>query len=61
MLALFTVGTILIGDPFWHAEGRIRGLFLTDALKNLAIIGGLLMVVARGSGMVAVDRWRRRY
>jgi putative oxidoreductase len=61
VLAAFTIGTIVIGDPFWQAEGRMRALFLTDALKNLSIIAGLLMVVAKGPGLLSIDLWRRRY
>jgi putative oxidoreductase len=57
-LALFAFSglTIYYFHDFWTMEGAARAAAQTDALKNLSIMGGLLMVVAIGSGPVALDR-----
>jgi len=60
LLALFTVGTIFVGHPFWMMEGKLRALEFTQALKNLSIIAGLLIVAALGPGRYALDGRRRR-
>lgn len=54
-LAVFTLLTI----PLFHAQLTDQ-LQLTAALKNLAIAGGLLMVVAYGQARGSVDTWRER-
>jgi putative oxidoreductase len=60
ILALFVLGTILVAHPFWAMEGRIRALNLTQALKNLSIVSGLLIVAALGAGRYSLDGRRRR-
>jgi putative oxidoreductase len=56
VLIVFTAGTIILVHHFWDMSGEAFTSNLTDALKNLSIIGGLLLVVAVGSGPSAVDR-----
>jgi uncharacterized membrane protein YphA (DoxX/SURF4 family) len=56
MLAIFTAGTIFFVHHFWDMEGAAYTSNLTQALKNLSIIGGLLLVVGAGSTPNAVDR-----
>jgi uncharacterized membrane protein YphA (DoxX/SURF4 family) len=56
LLALFTAGTIYFVHHFWDMEGAAYTSNLTQALKNLSIIGGLLLVVGAGSTPSAVDR-----
>lgn len=60
-LVLFTIAAILIAHPFWLLEGRVRAIELTNALKNLSIIAGLLFLVAAGPGPFSLDGRRRRY
>jgi len=55
VLALFTVATIVVGHPFWTMDGAARAANLTQALKNLSIISGLLIVAALGPGRHALD------
>ena len=55
VLALFTVATIVVGHPFWTMEGAARAANLTQALKNLSIVSGLLIVAALGPGRHALD------
>jgi len=57
-LFIFSGLTIYYFHDFWTMEGADRLLNQTMALKNLSIMGGLLMVVAIGSGPVALERPR---
>ena len=57
-LFIFSGLTIYYFHDFWTMEGAERLLNQTMALKNLSIMGGLLMVVAIGSGPVALERPR---
>lgn len=50
-LFLFTAGTIFIAHKFWIDPGQ-----QTQALKNLAMMGGLLLLVAHGGGRMSLDR-----
>jgi putative oxidoreductase len=59
VLAVFTICTIVFGHPFWLMDGQLRALNLTQALKNLSIIAGLLMVAAVGAGAFSLDNRRR--
>lgn len=56
VLLLFTAGTIVLSHAFWSMEGAARAMNQTQALKNLAIMGGLLMLAVIGPGRYAVDR-----
>lgn len=47
LLALFTIMATLLGHQFWLRHGRAAKQELTTALEHLAIVGGLLMVIAR--------------
>jgi putative oxidoreductase len=55
VLLLLTAATILISHNFWDMEGLERIRSQTHALKNLAIMGGLLLLAARGPGRFAVN------
>lgn len=56
LLILFTGIATYLGHPFWAVEAAQYGNQLNHFLKNVAIIGALLMVVAYGPGRVSVDR-----
>ena len=60
VLAAFTAGTIMVGHPFWMMEGQLRALEFTQALKNISIIAGLLIIAALGPGRYSLDGRRRR-
>ena len=55
-LLLFVAGTSLIGHPFWTMTGDSRDLNQVQFLKNLAIMGGLLLLSITGSGRFSVTR-----
>ncbi len=48
-LALSLVPTTYVGHRFWEKEGKDRQQQLTHFLKNLAMLGGLIVVVASHS------------
>jgi putative oxidoreductase len=57
MLAIFTALTIVLVHNFWtFTDAQAFNAHMNDALKNLSIIGGLLLVFAVGSGPGAMDR-----
>jgi putative oxidoreductase len=55
-LAAFTVVSVLLAHNFWQMTGDAYRNNLTQALKNLSIIGGLLMLVATGPGRYSADK-----
>ena len=55
VLFLFTIGTVVVSHDFWNMEGAAQIANQTQALKNLAIMGALLMIAAAGSGSLSLD------
>jgi putative oxidoreductase len=55
-LAAFTVAASLIFHAFWDVPAAAFGTERLFFLKNMAITGGLLMVIAFGAGGWSVDR-----
>jgi len=49
VVALFLIPTTLIFHAFWSADAASFQAQLTNFLKNVAIFGGLLMVIERES------------
>jgi putative oxidoreductase len=56
LLFLLTLGTIIVVHHFWDMQGAARASNQTHALKNLAIMGGLLMVAIAGPGRFSLGR-----
>ena len=56
VLMVFVAGTALIGHPFWSMEGAERALNQTQFLKNLAIMGGLLVLAITGAGRYSLTK-----
>jgi putative oxidoreductase len=54
-LLLFTACTIIFAHNFWTMEGAGRAANQVQALKNLAIMGGLLVFAVMGSGRHSID------
>lgn len=52
----FTVVASLIFHPFWALEGMERQIQMIMFMKNLSMIGGLLLVVAYGAGRLSIDQ-----
>lgn len=49
LLILFLIPTTIIMHQFWFIEGSAREVQMTHFLKNLAIIGGLLMIILQNN------------
>ena len=56
LLVVFTAGTIFFVHNFWDMTGEAYEQNMILALKNLSIMGGLLLIVAVGSSLHSVDR-----
>lgn len=54
-LAAFTAATIFAAHDFWTFEGAQYMAQRTHALKNLAILGGFLVLAASGPGRYSFD------
>ena len=55
LLALYTLGTGLIGHPFWTMEGAARSANAINFYKNISIIGGFLLLYVTGPGRYSND------
>jgi len=55
IMFLYLIPTTLIFHNFWALQGAARGDNQIHFLKNIAIMGGLLMVSAYGPGKLSVD------
>jgi putative oxidoreductase len=55
-LGAFTVVAAVLGHPYWAADAAsMRGQQI-HFYKDIAIVGGLLFVFARGAGPLSIDR-----
>ena len=55
-LALFTVAATLLFHNFWAAPADQAVLQMIMFLKNVAMVGGLLLVIVHGAGRLALKR-----
>ena len=55
----FVVLTLLLVHTFWTMEGPARAANEANFYKNLAIIGGLLLLFVHGPGPMSVDNRAR--
>ena len=58
-LFLFMIPTTLLFHNFWAFEAAQQAAQRIHFMKNLAIMGGILYVMAFGAGPLSVDRRRR--
>ncbi len=54
-LVVYVILATWLGHPFWLLEGASRGANQTHFYKNLAIIGGFLLLTITGPGRYSVD------
>lgn len=59
LLALYTLGTALIGHHYWSMAGMMRLQNEINFYKNISIIGGLLVLYVAGAGRYSIDHWWR--
>ncbi len=60
LLAIYTLGTALIGHHYWTLTGMDRFENEINFFKNISIIGGLLALYVTGAGRYAIDSARRK-
>lgn len=56
LMALFTAVAALISHHFWNMPDAVRTTQYIQFMKNLAIIGGFLLLFAAGPGPWSLDR-----
>jgi putative oxidoreductase len=56
VLALFTIGASIIGHAYWAASADQAFVAKLLFYKNMAIVGGLLILAAVGAGQLSVDK-----
>jgi putative oxidoreductase len=56
LMAVYTLGTALVGHHFWTMAGAERAANMINFYKNLSIIGGLLLLCLTGPGKYSIDR-----
>ena len=55
LMALYTLGTALIGHAFWAEEGAARYGDAINFYKNISITAGFLLLYVAGPGRYALD------
>src|ERR1041384_349878 len=55
LLFLYLIPVTLVFHSFWTVSGPERQMQIVNFLKNLTIMGGLLMLVAHGPGRWSID------
>jgi putative oxidoreductase len=55
LLALYTIGTALIGHRYWTMTGIEEYGSMINFYKNVCIAGGLLLLVLTGPGRYSLD------
>jgi putative oxidoreductase len=55
VLIIFCICTLFIAHNFWTMEGPARAGNMGNFYKNLALIGGLLLLMNSGPGAYSVD------
>ena len=58
LLVVFTVGATFIAHHFWTLADAARAMQHVHFMKNVAITGGFLLLVAAGPGAYSLDRRR---
>jgi len=59
-LILYMIPTTLIFHAFWNYTGEEHMTQMVNFMKNLAIIGGLAVLMAQGPGRFSIDHRIRR-
>jgi putative oxidoreductase len=56
VMMVYTAGASYLGHPFWHMTGSAVMENQINFFKNIAIIGGFLILASAGPGRYSVDR-----
>jgi putative oxidoreductase len=57
LLALYSLGTALIGHHYWTVKGADYVDSMEGFYKDLGIMGGLLLLSVTGAGKYSIDAW----
>ena len=57
LMALYTLGTALIGHRYWTVTGADYVDSLDGFYKDLSIMGGFLLLCITGAGKYSIDAW----
>ena len=61
LIIVFTIVATLIGHRYWElTDALARRMQKSHFAKNLAIIGGLVLLFVTAGGRFSVDGWRRK-
>lgn len=60
LIFLFIIPVVYVFHSFWALSGPQMALQMIHFLKNLAIMGGALYIVAVGAGHFSIDGWARK-
>jgi putative oxidoreductase len=60
LMIAFTIVATLISHRFWELADAARRQQAVQFGKNIAIIGGFLLLFLHGGGRFSLDGWRRR-
>jgi len=55
LMALYTMGTALIGHHYWTVKAADRVDSMDGFYKNLSIMGGFLLLYITGAGRYSID------
>jgi putative oxidoreductase len=55
LMALYTLGTALIGHHYWTVKGADYVDSMDSFYKNLSIMGGFLLLCMTGAGKYSID------
>jgi putative oxidoreductase len=56
LLAVYTLGTAVIGHHYWNMTGAVQYDNMIHFYKNISVIGGLLLLTVTGAGKYSIDR-----
>lgn len=59
-LGLFTLGASVIGHAFWAVPEAQQMMHQSMFMKNISVMGGMLLISALGAGAFSVDAMRSR-
>jgi putative oxidoreductase len=57
LLALYSMGTALIGHRYWTVKGADQVDSMEGFYKDLSIMGGFLLLFVTGAGNYSIDAW----
>jgi putative oxidoreductase len=55
LLALYTLGTVVIAHRYWTVEGPKKVDSMESFYKNLSVMGGFLLLFITGAGKYSID------